>query len=201
MAIRAPVLVLGASVLAAALGWTFLIENSDAPGARTHPLQQPGASMASGDWARLMASPSPVPTGQSTAASAPTAGPVWRLVGVMASGDAGLALIAGADGAARVYRVGAVVHGDTVVQSVSAQQVRLGPRGGPASAVLEMPTAPASGGQPRPSAKADALPAADASNDTSPIVPPHADMPTPLAAESGTVGSRWNELRAKPPTP
>ena len=203
MAPRILALVFCVSVLVAALAWT--ISSSSGPALHVYSAPQPPQARlpeADRNWTPLAGQPASA--APPAAAPATPARPAWRLVGVMASGDAGLALIADAHGAARVLRVGAVVQGDTVLQSVSAHEVRLGPRGGPANIVLVLPTIAAGGEggvQSAHNIRAPALPAAGALNDTSPIVPPHADMPTPLAAESGTPGSRWNEMRAKPQKP
>lgn len=186
----------GLSVAAAALLWAAVAE--------TGVVQQTGPEQAvqtrprgdEGDRARLFGQA--VATDQPLATAAKSAGPELRLVGVMASGNQGLALIASADGTARVFRVGAVVHGDTVVKSVSAHEVRLGPRDGPASTVLVVPTTASGGASPLRTAHESPPLVVDGANDTSPIVPPHTDMPTPRASESGTAGSYWSELRAKP---
>lgn len=61
----------------------------------------------------------------------------FRLVGVVASGGAGLALIAIDGWPARAFRVGAMVEGDLVLQQVSADGATLGPREGGASISLQ----------------------------------------------------------------
>ena len=178
--------------------WALLARTAVVSPVGTGQAEQDSPRVADTAWTRVLAgeaaSPKPVTP------AAPAAGPQLRLVGLMASGDQGLALIAGADGTARVFRVGAVVHGDTVVKSVSAQEVRLGPRDGPASTVLVLPASASGGIQPTTNTASGRLPATDEANDTSPIVPPHTDMPTPRASDSGTAGSPWSELRAKPVT-
>lgn len=202
MSLRHFVFVIGPGILVSTLFWALVVrpgpvQPGDA-GAST-----PGQPLAAdGDWTRLLGATAPIAA--PVAPAAPEAGAGLRLVGVMASGSLGLALIATADGPARVFRVGAAVQGDNVVQSVSAHEVRLGPRDGPASSVLVLPTAAQAGEAGSPPfrlVRTDRAPPADSANDTSPIVPPHADMPTPLAADSGTAGSNWSELRAKRVTP
>ena len=105
------------------------------------------------------AAPAPV-------AAAPEAPPVnnrFTLVGVAAGRGAagareGLALIGVDDKPPRAFRVGAVVEGEWVLQSVSARGAQLGPRGGAAAVVLELPPLPppatgvlgAAGGGPVP---------------------------------------------------
>jgi general secretion pathway protein C len=68
----------------------------------------------------------------------------FHLLGVVAPRGAagareGLALIAVDDRPPRAYRVGMVVEGDTVLQSVRARGVALGPRDGPAQVSLDIP--------------------------------------------------------------
>jgi general secretion pathway protein C len=199
MAPRLFVLVIGFGILGSTLFWVFIARQATTQQVVTGPATLVRPPAADADWARLLGA-----TAVSNAPAAPAveeADPGLRLVGVMASGSQGLALIATADSPARVFRVGAAVQGDIVVKSVSAREVRLGPRDGPASSVLVLPTAPPAGGQPMRQVSADAALPPDSANDTSPIVPPHIDMATPRAAESGTPGSNWSELRAQRVTP
>ena len=95
----------------------------------------------------------------------PAASSRFQLVGVVAprAGHAvgqGLALIAVDGKAARAYRIGAVVEGETVLQSVRARGASLGPRGGVATVALEIP--------PLPSAATGTLPAPDAAGNAGP---------------------------------
>ena len=205
MTLRGFVLVVCLGGVAAAMLWIRATRPGTALQAQTSQPAQAGAPAAHGDGRVLLGD-----TGAGTVAgkgaqpaepATREAGPELRLIGVMASGHQGLALIAGADGLARVFRVGAVVHGNTVVKSVLPTEVRLGLRDGPASRVLVLPTASPGAAQVGRQARADLLLEVDASIDTSPIVPPHADMSAPRASESGTAGSRWNEIRGKPVTP
>lgn len=203
MTLRGFVLVVCLGGVAAAMFWIRATRPGTAVQADAGRAAPAGAPAAYGEWHRL---PGDSGAGagagaQPTEPAARAAGPELRLIGVMASGHQGLALIAGADGLARVFRVGAVVHGDTVVKSVSPTEVWLGPRDGPAGRVLVLPAASSGAGQIGRQARADPPPEGDASADTSPIVPPHADMSAPRASDSGTAGSRWNEIRGKPVTP
>lgn len=198
MAFRAFVPVMCVGIVASTLLWVLVARTSEERQADTGQATPAIPPVTEGQWTRLLGdeavSPKPL------APVAEVAGPQLQLVGLMASGDQGLALIANADGPARLFRVGAAVHGDTVVKSVSAQEVRLGPRDGPASTVLVLPTSASGVIQPIRNAPYNRPPATDDANDTSPIVPPHTDMPTPRASESGTAGSHWTELRAQPVT-
>lgn len=198
MAFRAFVPVACVGIAVSTLLWLLVARTGAVPPADTGQATRASPLVAAGPWTRLLGDDAVSPKPASPAAA--VAGPQLRLVGLMASGDQGLALIAGADGIVQVFRVGAVVHGDTVVKSVSAQEVRLGPRDGPASSVLVLPTGASGGIQAITNAPYNRPPATDDTNDTSPIVPPHTDMPTPRASESGTAGSHWSELRAKPVT-
>ena len=201
MTLRGFIFVVCLSGLAAAMLWIRATRPRAALQADASQPVQAEPSIATDDWGRMLGDTGAGAGAKPTEAAAQQAGPELRLIGVMASGHQGLALIAGADGLARDFRVGAVVHGDTVVKSVSPTDVRLGPRDGPASRVLVLPTESPGAGQIVRQARASSLPEVDAANDTSPIVPPHADMPAPRASESGPAGSRWNEIRAKPVMP
>jgi general secretion pathway protein C len=80
----------------------------------------------------------------SEAAAAPASR--YSLLGVVASGDSsrqGAALIAVDDQPARPYRVGAVLEGGLVLQSVGRATARLGPSvSGPATVELALPALP-----------------------------------------------------------
>jgi hypothetical protein len=195
MVMRALLAVVCAGVLMSALVWVLVARTGPALPAETNLAAPFSPLPGDSPWTRLLGD-DPVSL-KAPAPAAESAGPALTLVGLMASGNEGLALISRADGSPRVFRVGAVVHGDTVLKSVSAREVRLGPRDGPASMVLALPTSASAGVQPIGSAPYKPAPATEDPNDTSPIVPPHTDMSAPRASESGTAGSQWNELRTK----
>ena len=75
---------------------------------------------------------------------APAAPSRYALLGVAAAGTArGAALIAVDAAPPRPFRLGAEVTAGLVLQSVSPEQVRLGPEmGGPTSITLDMPSRP-----------------------------------------------------------
>ncbi len=104
------------------------------------------APATGGDWSRLFgAEPPPAPV--AAAAAPPPESSRFQLIGVVAARKAaahsqGVALIAVDGKPARAYRVGAVIDGDHVLQSVQARSVNLGPRGGPATIALELPPLP-----------------------------------------------------------
>lgn len=86
------------------------------------------------------------PLGTNVPASGATAGAAggrFKLVGVLANGSEGFALIAVDGHPARAFRVGATVEGNLVVQGVSAHGATLGPSGGGAPIELEVARAPA----------------------------------------------------------
>ena len=75
------------------------------------------------------------------------ADPRFKLIGVVAPRSTaaraeGLALIALDDKPARAYRVGAVVDGDMVLQTVHSRGATLGPRGQAAQVDLALPALP-----------------------------------------------------------
>jgi general secretion pathway protein C len=139
---------LWALVAGSALYWAlqlFVIAPAAPPGTVA---VMPGAG-ARGDLARLFGADAPPPV---AAAAAPVADNRFALVGVLSPRGAlgakeGVALIA-IDGApAKAYRVGATVKDETVLQSVRSRGATLGPRGGAATASLELtpPPMPATG--------------------------------------------------------
>jgi general secretion pathway protein C len=68
----------------------------------------------------------------------------FRLLGVVAprtgSIGGGVALISVGDEPAKPYRVGATIDGDAVLLAVAMRRAEIGPRGGPASVQLELPS-------------------------------------------------------------
>lgn len=111
---------------------------------------------ARGDLTRLFGNdPPPPPSAAVEAEPQPVADARFQLIGVLSPRPAqaagqGLALIAVDGKPARAYRVGAVVDGSTVLQSVRARGATLGPRGGAAQVALEIapPVAAATGTLP-----------------------------------------------------
>ncbi len=136
-------LLVWAAVAASALYWGQALwagPPQAAPQARpADPAQALGA-----DLTRLLGS-DPAPPPADAPAPVAEADPRFTLVGV-ASPQAeaarqreGVALIAIDGNPPKVYRVGAVVDGDNILQAVGQRSVLIGPRGAPASAALELP--------------------------------------------------------------
>lgn len=134
------------------------------------------------------------------------AGDRFKLVGLVASGGEGLALIAVDGKPARAFRVGATVEGDIVVQQVTTNGATLGPRGAGAAMWLQVSLPPASGTAPVAAAgpelasqfPVDAPPArsqevrSKLGSKHPPLPPPTG--PTPTKPADGTAGSadgRW----------
>jgi len=104
-----------------------------------------------GDLSRLLGN-DPPPLPPEAAAEPAAADERFQLIGVVSppsrqAAREGVALIAVDGRPAKAFRVGAVVEGDTVLQTVAARGVTLGPRNGPALVALNLtPPAPASTG-------------------------------------------------------
>ncbi len=118
---------------------------------------------ARGDLTRVFG-PDPVAVAQA-AEPEPVADARFQLIGVVSprgggADSQGLALIAVDGKPAKAYRVGSVVDGQTVLQSVRARGAALGPRGGAAQVALDIapPAAAAAGVLPDPSVPATAVP-------------------------------------------
>jgi len=105
-------------------------------------------ALPTADVTRVLGVPGTPAEDEGTDAGAASAGDGrFVLVGVVAARGApsardGVALIAVDGKPPRAYRVGAIVDGDQVVQSVEQRSVQLGPRGGPARIALELPVRP-----------------------------------------------------------
>jgi general secretion pathway protein C len=134
---------------ASALAWGLKLFVRPPP-APPQALVVGAAGPARGDLTRLLgADPAPV---AAAAAPEPVADARFQLVGVVSprspqAAREGLALIAVDGKPPRAYRVGAVVDGPNVLQSVEARGATLGPRdGAPAVALKLPPPAPAATG-------------------------------------------------------
>ena len=165
-----------AAVAASAVYWGLRLF---VPGEATPPagLAASRAPVAQADLARVL--------GATAAAPRPAPGPAvaaegrFKLVGVVApapGGPAGggIALLQVDGKPARSLRVGSPVDGDWVVQRVDARSATLGPEGGAAALILELPAAPvaARGGPSAAGAAAAPQPAA-------PRPPPPGAQPAP----------------------
>ena len=150
MWVRTVTLLVWAAVAASALFWGLKLLVKAPPAPPQAQVAQTGGAVR-GDLSRLLGVDAPAPV----AAAAPESAPDSRfnLVGVVsprasqAAGEA-VALIAVDGKPARAYRVGAVVDGSHVLQSVSARGANLGPRGGASVIALNIaPPAAAATGQ------------------------------------------------------
>ncbi|HEX6706319.1 MAG TPA: type II secretion system protein N [Albitalea sp.] len=173
MPARLSAFVIWALVAASVAFWGLRLVVS-APGAPAHTVAVSDATPARVDLTRLFGAP--VVRAQAVA-QAPAISSRFQLTGVMAPkvpGDQGVALIAVDGKLPRAYRVGAMIDGELVLQSVSLRTASIGPaRGGPA-VVLEVP--------PLPTAATGTLP--PVTSMTPPVagaVPPVAVPPTPVA--------------------
>lgn len=185
MTARVLTLLVWAAVAAAALFWALRL-GADRPGVPAHATPV-ALEPAAGDWVRVLGG---APVAAPAAAPEAIAGAATRLrlLGVIAPqtvpGRQGIALIAIDEGPPRALRVGAVVVGETVVQSVHRRGATLGPAGGPAEIELELPPEPppAASGAPAPAA-APARPAAGPGRPTTPAPTPVPRVPESLPAQ------------------
>jgi general secretion pathway protein C len=148
-----------ALVAGSALFWGLRLFVTPAQAPVQTRVVEPGAG-GRGDLTRVFG-PDPV-----AAVQAPEPEPVadarFQLIGVVSprvggDGSQGVALIAVDGKPAKAYRVGSVVDGQNVLQSVRARGAALGPRGGVALIALDLapPAAAAFGSLPDPSVPAD----------------------------------------------
>ncbi len=114
------------------------------PAAPPHTQVADTGLAARGDLSRLLGADAPPPV---LANAEPVADARFQLIGVVSprprnAAREGLALIAVDGKPARAYRVGASVDGDTVLQTVGARGVTLGPRDGAALVALNLAPPP-----------------------------------------------------------
>ena len=193
-----------AAVAASALYWALKL-GVKAPQAPPQVQLADSAVAARGDLSRLLGADATAPT--AAAAPEPAADARFNLVGVLSprapqAAREGVALIAVDGKPARAFRVGTVVDGQNVLQSVNARGAALGPRDGPSLIALRItpPAAAATGQLPsvlqpsvQPSVQPSALPGAGLQRPTPPprMVPPvpmQNSQPTPQASPQPMTG-------------
>jgi general secretion pathway protein C len=115
-----------------------------------------------GDLSRLLGPDAPVAA--AAAAPEPTADARFSLIGVLSpkptqAAREGVALIAVDGKPAKAFRIGAVVDGQNVLQSVDARGASLGPRGGASLVALRLtPPAAANSSKLPPGANSNGIP-------------------------------------------
>ena len=208
-----PSRIVWALVLVSALGWGIALSR---PGARANTAAQaiPPAVDDPTGLARLLGAEPPQPPPAPEEAP-PATDARLRLIGVVSAptegeADEGLALIAIDGGTAKVFRVGMVVDGDTILQAVEARGVKLGPAGGATVLALTVTAPPTGTGSapmqtfgvsPPPSSFAPA--AVPAMTNPTPVAdgsPPPFGGPPP-AVGGGPAVQAYAPLRRVPPLP
>jgi general secretion pathway protein C len=200
MSASRPVILVWTLVLGSALSWAYtLTRTAEAAPAAAPAALAPVAAPA--DLVRLLGSdPVAVPV---ETLPPPVATTRMQLIGVISPGAqggarGGLALIALNGQPAKVYRVGMVVDGNSVLQAVEARGAKLGPKGGPtqialrtvaagsgAAAEPQPEAAPVAAAEPQPSPPPpNAPPAAAARVRAAP--PPFAVSPPPRVVAPST---------------
>jgi general secretion pathway protein C len=189
MAARWLAFVIWAAVSAMAAFWGLRLFAPGTP-APAHTLTVATAAAARGDLTRILGVDSmPMPASTSREA-APAEDRRYQLLGVAAPRAAAdsreaVALIAVDGKPARAYRIGATVDGDTVVLTVGARNVGLGPRGGVATVALELPALPPPATGTPGGATGITLPAGlPGGVGARPVTPVAAPMPAPAATMS-----------------
>jgi hypothetical protein len=106
-----------------------------------------------------------------------------------------MALISVAGAPPRLFRVGHVVHDDVIIRRVLPHGVLLASRNSREPWWLSVAAA-APGATPlSASDRAGLMQAVASDGEASPIIPPHADMRAPSAANAGTPDSAWSRQR------
>ncbi len=140
-----------------------------------------------GDLSRLLGNDPPPPPPEA-ALPEPAADERFQLIGVVSppsrqAAREGVALIAVDGRPAKAFRVGAVIEGDTVLQTVAARGVTLGPRNGPALVALNLP------------------PPADAATGTLPDMGINMQPPPRPGTSYRGAGTRQQSVRPAMPSP
>ncbi len=148
MTVRLWSLLVWALVGAGAVFWALKLGAQPQAVPAQAPVAQPQDHLR-GDLTRLLgAGPAPGPqAGVAPAADAGAADPRFTLVGVISppgplSTEDAVALISVDGKPPRAYRVGDVVDGERVLQSVSQRKATLGPAGQPQQVLLAIPEPP-----------------------------------------------------------
>jgi len=152
MQVRLLAFLIWAGVAASAVFWLLRLWTTS-PTAPPHTTVVSGGGPARGDLTRVFGAP-PAPAGPAAAPAEPALASRFKLLGVAAPRDSadkiGLALIAVDGKPARGFKVGAVVDGDMVLQSVHPRGASVGAPGAAPSLTLELPPLPGAVGAPRP---------------------------------------------------
>ena len=204
MWVRTVTLLVWAGVTASALYWGLKLLVKAPPTPAQAQVAQTGAAVR-GDLSRLLGVDAPPSVAAATPEPAPDAR--FNLVGVVsprakhAAGEA-VALIAVDGKPARAYRIGAVVDGGHVLQSVSARGANLGPPGGASLIALNLaPPAPAATGQLPPALSQPGLPLQQPG--TAAFVPPQPfqqPLPVPLSPQFQQPEPAPPNMVPRPPT-
>jgi general secretion pathway protein C len=160
MQVRLLAFVIWAAVAASAVFWLLRLWSSS-PTAPAHTVSVAPATQPRGDLTRVFGAPPPA-AGPAAAPTEPALASRFKLLGVAAprqGGDeVGLALIAVDGKPARGFKVGAVIDGNLVLQSVHVRGAALGPSGAAPAVSLELPALPGAVGGPRPSPSGGPVP-------------------------------------------
>lgn len=188
MLLRSLMFLVWALVAASSVFWGMRLMAKPLPVPSGAAVATPGLAAEADLTALLGTKPPPATPDAGPAAPPPPESSRFQLLGVVAARHAaraqGVALIAVDGKTPRAYRVGAVVDGDLVLQSVQQRAATIGPRGGATLVSLELPPLPppATG---VPGAGGPAMPTAAGLPPGQPIVQPGMPSPPQLAVQPG----------------
>jgi general secretion pathway protein C len=182
MKVRLLAFVIWAAVAASAVFWLLRLWSSS-PTAPAHTVAVGTAAPARGDLTRVFGAP-PAAGPAAPAPAEPGLASRFKLLGVAApkqgANEVGVALIAVDGKPPRGFKVGAVIDGELVLQSVHARGAALGPSGAGPSVSLELPALPGAVGGSRFEPSAAVPPPAAMPQGGGPIVSvPTAMVPPP----------------------
>jgi general secretion pathway protein C len=183
MASRIFALIIWAAVAASLAYWglRWLARPTSVPPNATPVSMDSGTQ---GDLRRLLTGPVKASAPQVDTSAASALASRMKLLGVVAprqeNDRAGVALISIDGKPPKAIRVGGVIEGDTVLQSLTQRGASIGPAGGPAAATLDLPLLPppATGSLPPPEGVS-----------TTPPQQQSYSPPQPMNAAPGAVGT------------
>jgi general secretion pathway protein C len=209
MQVRLLAFVIWAAVAASAVFWLLRLWSSS-PTAPPHTVALGSNAPPRSDLTRVFGAPPPVAGPATPVPAEPALASRFKLLGVAApregGNEVGLALIAVDGKPARGFKVGAVVDGKLVLQSVHPRGAALGASGAGPSVSLELPALPGTSGGARPLPGLVTPPpvappgAGPIVSSPTALVPPPPALPNPIPGMRLPLGGESSEPQPLPGT-
>lgn len=162
------------------------------------------ASVPRGDIVKLLSGPAPVESSMPDPNQQSALAARVQLLGVVAprggGNGPGVALLVVDGKPARAFKTGHAVDGDLIVQTVTQQNVAIGPRGGPAALTLDLPLMqPAATGSLPPAGMGGGMPPGVPGGSDNAYVPPEAFTPPEQMPPPGAGGMAETPIEGTDP--